>query len=118
DSRHGLVAAVAPGRDRLGLRRVFLLAPLGLLPRLGLLAPLRRLTGLRRRAVLLRGGEVPRGDLLLALEDRVRDHARDEAARADRVVVPGNDVVRLVRIAVRVDERDDRQAEQPSLARR
>ena len=64
---------------------------------------------LRRRLRLLRhlGGV----DELLAGLDAVGEHLRDERARADGVVVSGNDVVRLVRIGVRVDEADDRNLE-------
>ena len=57
-------------------------------------------------------------DALLAGLDAVGDHARDQAARADRVVVPRNRIVGLVGIAVRVDERDDRHAEPARLAHR
>ena len=56
--------------------------------------------------------------LRLAGVDPVGDRADDEAARADRVVVAGDDVVGLVGIAVRVDERHDRQAEPARLAHR
>src|SRR5262249_46272342 len=77
---------------------------------------------LTRRALLvvaLRGGllfgrplllDLPGRHLLLARVDPVGDRAHDEIARADRVVVAGDDVVGLVRIGVRVDERHDRQA--------
>ena len=69
------------------------------------------------------GGAVRRGrrellgrDLLLPRGDPVGDRAHDQAARADRVVVARDHVVGLVRIAVRVDERDDRQPEPARLA--
>src|SRR5437773_2998450 len=44
-------------------------------------------------AVARRRREIRRGGLLLAGGDAVRDHAHDQVAGADRVVVPGNDVV-------------------------
>src|SRR5215218_9181086 len=43
--------------------------------------------------------------------DRIGDDAADQAARADRVVVPRDHVVGVVGIAVRVDERDHREPE-------
>src|ERR1700752_4915726 len=46
--------------------------------------------------------EVAPPDPLLALLDRVGDHSGDQRARADGVVVAGDDVVRLVGVAVRV----------------
>ena len=61
-------------------------------------------------------GHLLRRHLALAGRDAVGDRLHDQAARADRVVVAGNDVVGLVRITVRVDERDDRHAETASLA--
>ena len=61
-------------------------------------------------------GQLLLGHLRLAGGDPVGDRAHDQAARADRVVVAGDDVVGLVRIAVRVDERDDRHAEPARLA--
>src|SRR3989442_627035 len=75
--------------------------------------------GHRRLLLLLGGGgavrrrrrEVGGRPLLLSGCDAVGDHPHDQLARADGVVVAGNDVVGLVWIAVRVDERDDRQAE-------
>ena len=70
-----------------------------------------RLLG-RRRLELLRR------DLVLAGLDRVGERADDEVARADRVVVARDDVVGLVGIAVRVDERDDRNAEPARLVAR
>ena len=52
---------------------------------------------------------------MLSGRDAVCDHAHDQVAGPDRVVVAGNDVVGLVGVAVRVDERDDRQAEPAGL---
>src|SRR6266576_545132 len=54
-----------------------------------------------------RGGrrEVGGRRLLLPRGDSVCDRANDQVAGANRVVVAGDDVVGLVRIAVRVDER-------------
>src|SRR5436190_15492140 len=73
--------------------------------------------GLRRGvAVAVRAREVARCHLRLPCCDAVCDRADDQAARPDGVVVPRDDVVRLVGVAVRVDERDDRKAEPPSLA--
>src|SRR5438128_4576455 len=68
----------------------------------------RRLLLLGRRAVL-RGREVRRRRLLLAGRDAVCDRSNDQVARPDRVVVAGDDVVGLVGVAVRVDERQHRQ---------
>jgi hypothetical protein len=48
--------------------------------------------------------------------DAVGDRADHERARADRVVIPRNDVRHLVGVAVRVHERDHGQAEPLSLA--
>ena len=48
--------------------------------------------------------------------DDVADRARYQRARADRVVVPGDDVVDAVGIAVGVDEPDDRDAQALRLA--
>src|SRR3954469_16544348 len=62
------------------------------------------------------GREVRRRRLLLSGRDAVGENTHDQVARADRVVVPGDDVVGLVGIAVRVDDRDDRQAETTRLA--
>ena len=67
-------------------------------------------------AVRARGGELLLGHLALARGDAVGDRSHDQAARADRVVVARNDEVGLVRVAVRVDERDDRDAEPARLA--
>ena len=61
-------------------------------------------------------GHLLRRHLALAGGDAVGDRLHDQAARADRVVVAGDDVVGLVGIAVRVDERDDRHAEPARLA--
>src|SRR5690606_24975560 len=55
---------------------------------------------------------------LHAFDDRVADALRDELDRADGVVVAGDDVVDEVRIAVRVRDRDDRDAELLRLADR
>src|SRR5437588_3623600 len=79
---------------------------------------LRLLRGGRLGAVAVRLGELPRRHLRLARGDPVGDRSDDQAARANRVVVAGNDVVGLVRIAVRVDERDDRQPEPARLTDR
>ena len=78
----------------------------------------RRLFGGRTVAVAVRarGGELLLGHLALACSDAVGDRSHDQAARADRVVVARNDEVGLVRIAVRVDQRDDRDAEPARLA--
>ena len=67
-------------------------------------------------ALLLRGG-LGAGRLLLgaeagaALLDDVADGLRDDVAGADRVVVAGDDVVDAVRVGVRVDQADDRDAQ-------
>ena len=55
-------------------------------------------------------------DELLAGLDTVGEHACNERARADGVVVSGNDDVGFVRIGVRVDQADDRDVEAPRLA--
>ena len=80
------------------------------------------LLGGRRRQRCLGGGRRGRlgltvlrrchlagGHLLLAGFDAVRNRADDEAARADGVVVPGDDVVGVVGVAVRVHERRRRE---------
>src|ERR1019366_8027425 len=48
---------------------------------------------------------------LRAFDDRVGDARRDELDRADRVVVSGDRVRDLVRVAVRVGDGDDREAD-------
>ena len=55
------------------------------------------------------------GQPALALDDRVRERAQDQVARANGVVV-GDDVGRLVGVAVRVHEADHREAEAIRLA--
>ena len=81
-------------------------------------ASARRLAARPRRAPL-RGAAISSAlDALLAGLDPGGDRLDDQRARADRVVVAGDHVVGLVRIAVRVDERDHRQAEPPRLAHR
>ena len=64
------------------------------------------------------GGELGLGDAGLTGGHALGDRAHDQAAGADRVVVAGNHVVGLVGVAVRVDERDDRQPEPARLADR
>ena len=59
-----------------------------------------------------------RGHLRPAGSNAVGDDPGDEVARPDRVVVAGDDVLRLVRIGVRVDEADDGHAEPMRLANR
>ena len=83
-------------------------------------AALRRLPALGVRLRLFRGRrlELLGRDLLLPGLDRVGDRPDDQRAGLDRVVVARNDVVGLVRIAVRVDEGDHRQAEPLRLAHR
>ena len=61
-------------------------------------------------------GHLLRRHLALPGGDAVGDRLHDQAAGADRVVVAGDDVVGLVRVAVGVDERDDRHAEPTRLA--
>jgi hypothetical protein len=56
--------------------------------------------------------------LLLPVEHRLCERVHDEIARADRVVVAGDDVVGLVGIAVRVDEGNDRDPKPSRLAHR
>src|SRR6185503_13332030 len=68
--------------------------------RLGLDAGL--LLGLLARALLLLAEDA------VALADHVAERARDHRAGADRVVVAGDHEVDPVRVAVRVDEPDDR----------
>ena len=70
---------------------------------------------LRLLAVALARHLVRRHTLLAGL-DPVGDRLDHERARADRVVVARDHVLGLVRIAVRVDERDHRQAEALRLA--
>ena len=70
----------------------------------------------RRCRPVRRRGHLLRRHLALAGGDAVGDRLHDQAARADRVVVARDDVVGLVGIAVRVDERDDRHAEPARLA--
>src|SRR5437764_4064272 len=70
-----------------------------------------------RRDFFRRGrAELAGRHLLLTRVDPVGDRAHDQVAGADRVVVAGDDIVGLVGIAVRVDERDDRQSEPACLA--
>src|SRR5262245_40939659 len=57
-------------------------------------------------------------DLVLPGVDPVGDRVDDQAARTDRVVVPRDHVVGLVRIGVRVHEPDHRQAKPPRLVDR
>ncbi len=66
--------------------------------------------GLRRLAVL-RSLQLPGGHLPLAGLDAVGERLDHQVARANRVVVAGDHVVRLVGVTVRVDERDHRQVE-------
>ena len=47
----------------------------------------------------------------MTLDDCVGDHPGEQCARADRVVVTGDAVVGVVRIAVRVEDRNDGDAE-------
>ena len=70
------------------------------------------LLGLAARALLLLAEE------RLALLHDVADRVGDERARADRVVVAGDDEVDAVRVAVRVDQADDRDAQALRLADR
>src|SRR5918996_459458 len=67
--------------------------------------------GPARSAAPRRRGHLLGGDLRLPGLDGFRDHADDETAGTDRVVVARDDVVGVVGIAVRVHERDDRQPE-------
>ena len=71
----------------------------------------RRLVDRLRSGFLAGRGELRLGDLCGRGRDAVGDRADHERARADRVVVARHDIRRLVGVAVRVDERDDRQAE-------
>ena len=89
-------------------------APAPALPRLDLGLGGRRLRRLGLRLEV--GDHLLRRDPLLARLDAVRDHAGDQAARADGVVVAGDRVVGFVRVAVRVHERDHRHAEPACLA--
>ena len=57
-------------------------------------------------------------ELQVALADDVADRAGDDVAGADRVVVPRDDVVDAVRVAVRVDQADDRDAQALGLVHR
>src|SRR5579862_4642722 len=80
-----------------------------------------RLAGLERRLLLGLGRarlEVLRLHFLLAGLDGVGDHSGDQRARADGVVVAGDDVLGLIGIGVRVDERDHGQPETARLAHR
>ena len=114
DRRLGGVARLALGlRERLGGRGL-----LGLLARLLLGLAARLLLGLAAR---LLGGLLARPLLLLAEgavagQDHVADRARDDVAGADRVVVARDHVVDPVRIAVRVDQADDRDPQALRLA--
>ena len=72
--------------------------------------------GCRGGAPVARRGHLVRRDALLAGLDPVGDRAHDQRARADRVVVARDHVLGLVGIAVRVHERDHRQAEPLRLA--
>ena len=106
-----------PGRGLLGLaHRALLGLALGALLRLAAGA----LLGLEPYALL---GLLP-GALLLGAEDRlalghdVADRARDHCAGADRVIVAGDHEVDPVRVAVRVDQPDDRDAQPLGLAHR
>ena len=71
--------------------------------------------GLLRFGRRLGGAHLLGGHLRLPRLDRARDHADDQAAGADGVVVARDDVVGVVRVAVRVDERDHRQPEAAGL---
>src|SRR5919106_2109680 len=62
-------------------------------------------------------GQVPAGESL-PLSDRFGDHRGHEGDRADRVVVPGDHVVHLVGVAVRVDDGHDGYAELVRLGHR
>ena len=95
-------------RDGLGRTDFWLFSRLGFGCRLGL--------GDHAAVSVLADGELPLGHLRLAGRETVGDRADDQAARADRVVVAGDDVVGLVGVAVRVDERDDRQTQPARLA--
>src|SRR5262249_54231976 len=79
-----------------------------------LLLAFRRRLGLGRR----RRREVGGSRLLLAGRDPVRDDAHDQVARADRVVLARDAVVRLVRLRVRGDDCDLRQARAGGLTHR
>jgi hypothetical protein len=59
----------------------------------------------------LLGSELSHAHLALADGDRIRDQAHDQIAGAHGVIVPGNYVRRFVGVAVRVDQRDHREAE-------
>src|SRR5262249_19745866 len=95
---------------------VLLRLALGLLlrlaPRLFLGFPPRGLLGFAA------GGLLRVAELLVALADDRRDRLDDQLARADRVVVAGDDELDRVGIAVRVDEADDRDTEARGLADR
>src|SRR5215213_5262196 len=113
------------GGCRLGLgelRLAFALGRRGGVARLLLLGGLRRLLlraeGLRRRGRGLGGSIRLRAGLRLlarpqplTLDDRVGEDAAHEVGRTDRVVVPGDDEVDDVGIAVGVDDRDHRDTE-------
>ncbi len=60
--------------------------------------------------------ELGRRDLRLAGGDAVGHDLRDQVRRADGVVISGDDEVGFVRIGVRVDQADDRDAEPTRLA--
>ena len=85
---------------------------LGLAPRPLLRLAAGLLLGLAAGALLLLAeGPAP-------LRDHVADRARDDVAGADRVVVARDDVVDAVRVAVRVHQADDRDAQALGLAHR
>src|SRR3954454_23724533 len=102
------ISAIGLGllRDRLVARRHTLVVALGY--------------GLLVRALLAvaRGSrrEVRRSRLLLSGRDAVGDDAHDQIARADRVVVPRDDVVGFVGVAGRIDDSNRGQPGAPRLA--
>ena len=114
DRRLGLLARLAPRRPACGgLAAALLGLAAGLL--LGLAA--RALLGLAARLLLgLAAGRSSSSRKAAALRDHVADRLGDRRARADRVVVARDHVLDAVRVAVRVDQADDRDAQALGLA--
>src|SRR5262249_9123325 len=104
-----LALFLEPGSDRLGLRatatRTATTLAILLTRRLG------AAVGAVRVAALGLFFFRTDGRLAARLDDRVSDRLADQLDRADRVVVAGDRHRDQVRIRVRVDDRDDRNAE-------
>ena len=61
------------------------------------------------------GGEVLLGGERAALDHRIGDLAREQPDRPQRIVIARNHPVHFIRIAIRIDDRDHRNAQPPRL---